>query len=350
MPNKKVTIYDIAKEAGISASQVSRAISGNGYVSDENRNKIMDLVEKYSYRPNVVARNLKKGRSNSVGFLLPHVYQEYFPYLYQRFEEEMTDNGYVTIVCNGRSWIENEIRNLQMLEEMQVDAVVMIGGTLDQVNWEEYPDFIQAVRKISEKIPCVLCSDRAAELGCSGVYVDAEKCVSELMAHLAEQGYRKMGILGGVASVYPSEQLKGYLREAAAKYGLEFRSLWQVNSSYNSMDGAEAMKKMLQREELPEVICCINDEIAVGAMGAALDAGLRIPQDIAFTGYDGVWLGREFRPRLTTIQFDFDTMGHKLVEMILGILDGNREPEVVPVAPWLEIRESTKLREDHALR
>lgn len=343
MPNKKVTIYDIAKEAGISASQVSRAISGNGYVSDENKSKIMELVEKYNYRPSAVARNLKKGRSNSVGFLLPHVYQEYFPYLYQRFEEEMTANGYVTIVCNGRSWSGNEIRNLQMLEEMQVDAVVIIGGTLDQVDWTEYPDFIQTIRNLSEKIPCVLGSDRAADLGCSGVYVDARACVDDLMAHLAEQGYRTMGILGGVTSVHPSEQLKGYLREAALKYGMETRSQWQVNSSYNSMDGAEAMKELLRQKELPQVVCCINDEIAVGAMGVTLDAGLRIPQDIAFTGYDGVWLGREFRPRLTTIQFDFDTMGHRLVETVLGAIGGSREQTVIPVAPWLEIRESTKL-------
>lgn len=343
MPNKKVTIYDIAKEAGISASQVSRAISGNGYVSDENKSKIMELVEKYNYRPSAVARNLKKGRSNSVGFLLPHVYQEYFPYLYQRLEEEMTANGYVTIVCNGRSWSGNEIRNLQMLEEMQVDAVVIIGGTLDQVDWTEYPDFIQTIRNLSEKIPCVLGSDRAADLGCSGVYVDARVCVDDLMAHLAEQGYRKMGILGGVTSVHPSEQLKGYMREAALKYGMETRSQWQVNSSYNSMDGAEAMKELLRQKELPQVVCCINDEIAVGAMGVTLDAGLRIPQDIAFTGYDGVWLGREFRPRLTTIQFDFDTMGHRLVETVLGAIGGSREQTVIPVAPWLEIRESTKI-------
>lgn len=340
MPNKKVTIYDIAKEAGISASQVSRAISGNGYVSDENRDRIMELVEKYNYRPSAVARNLKKGRSHSVGFMLPHVYQEYFPYLYQRFEEEMTANGYVTIVCNGRSWKEDEIRKLHTLEEMRVDAVVIVGGTLDQINWEMHPDFIQAVRNLNEKIPCVLGSERAADLGCRGVYVDAAACVDELMAYLAATGYRKMGILGGVTSVYPSEQLRGFLRAAAARYNMEIRPQWEVHCSYNSMDGAEAMKKMLQ-QELPEVICCINDEIAVGAMGAALDAGLRIPQDVAFTGYDGVWLGKEFRPRLTTVQIDFETMGHRLVETVLDAMNGSGERAVIRVTPSLEIREST---------
>lgn len=341
MSDKKITIYDIAKEAGVSASQVSRAISGNGYVSDENKDKIWELVEKYNYRPSAVARNLKKGRSNSIGFLVPHVYQEYFPYLYQSFENEMMDRGYITIVCNGRSWSGSEIKNLQLLEELRVDAVVIMGGTLDQINWEGHPDFIRAVRNISSKIPCILGSERAAELGCCGMYVDAKACVDEMAAHLAGQGYRTMGIIGGVSSVYPSVQLKELLRESAERHGLETRPQWQINCSYNSMDGAEAMKKLLQQEDMPDVVCCINDEIAVGAMGMAMDAGLRIPQDIAFTGYDGVWLGREFRPQLTTIQFDFATMGHVLADMVTNILDGNVQQAVIPVSPWLEIREST---------
>lgn len=341
MPNKKITIYDIAKEAGVSASQVSRAISGNGYVSDENKDIILGLVEKYNYRPNAVARNLKKGRSNSIGFLVPHVYQEYFPYLYQKFENEMMDRGYITIVLNGRSWSGREIPNLQLLEELRADAVVIMGGTLDQIDWEGHAEFIHAVKNMNSKIPCILGSDRAAELGCSGIYVDSRACVDEMVAYLWGQGYRSMGILGGVSSVYPSVQLRGFLTEAAEKHHMELRPQWQVNSSYNSMDGAAAMRELLKLKELPQVVCCINDEIAVGAMGVALDAGLKIPQDIAFTGYDGVWLSREFRPQLTTIQFDFDTMGRVLAENVVGVLEGREEPLVVPVAPWLEIREST---------
>ena len=150
-----------------------------------------------------------------------------------------------------------------------------------------------------------------------------------------------MGIMGGVGSVYPSVRLKALFREAAERHGLEIRPQWVVNSSYNSMDGAEAMKQLLQQKELPEVVCCVNDEVAVGAMGVALDAGMKIPGDMAFTGYGGVWLGREFRPQLTTIQFDFETMGRILAETVLGVLNGSGEKRVIPVAPWLEIREST---------
>lgn len=344
MPNKKITIYDIAEEVGISASQVSRALSGNGYVSSENKEKIREVVEKYDYRPNAVARNLKSGRSNTVGVLIPHIFHEYFPYLYYSFEKEMTDRGYLTIVFNGKSTYEREVKQIKLMEDMRMDAVVIFGGTLDQIQWENYPDFVQAVKNLQDKIPCILGSDRAEGIGCSGLYVDSEECVEEMVAYLAGSGHRSMGILGGVHSVYPSVQLKERLRKYAHKYGMEFRPEWQVDSSYNSMDGAEAMRTLLKQETLPSVVCCINDEIAVGAMGVAMDAGLRIPQDMAFTGYDGVWLGREFRPQLTTIHMDFDTMGQKLAEAVVGALDGNREISVVPVKPWLEIRESTNCK------
>lgn len=344
MQSKKITIYDIAEEAGISASQVSRALSGKGYVSAENRTKICALVEKYNYRPNAVARNLKRGRSNYIAFLIPHIYQEYFPYVYDSFEKEMGDKGYLTIVFNGRSTYEREVKEIRLLEDSQVDAAVIIGGTLDQVDWDRYPDFVQAVKNLNGKIPCILGSDRAESLGCCGVYVDSEACVEEMVAYLAGQGHRSMGILGGVGSVYPAILLRERLAKYAVKYHMELRPEWQIYSSFNSTDGAAAMRTLLQQDALPSVVCCINDEIAVGAMGVAMDAGLRVPQDMAFTGYDGVWLGKEFRPQLTTIQMDFDTMGRKLAESVIKRLEGNQEISTVPVKPWLELRESTNYK------
>ncbi len=338
---KKITIYDIAREAGISASQVSRAISGNGYVSEENRAKINELVEKYNYRPNAVARNLQKGRSNTVGFLIPHVYQEYFPLVYSTFEREMTDNGYVTIVFNGKSTPEDEIRNLHLLEDLRVDAVVIIGGSLDYAYWDRRKDYIETVTGLNKKIPCILGNERAGQLSCSGVYVNIDKGAEALVKHLAEKGHRSMGILGGFKSVHPSYRLQESLKKFGKKYGLEFRSEWQVFSSYNSLDGAEAMREFLRQKELPTAVCCINDEIAVGAMGVALDRGMRIPEDIVFTGFDGVDLSRQFRPQLTTIQMDFETMGKQLAELTLSSIKGEKQIRDVVVDPWVEFRKST---------
>ncbi|MCR5278982.1 MAG: LacI family transcriptional regulator [Lachnospiraceae bacterium] len=339
---KKITIYDIAKEAGVSASQVSRAISGKGYVSEENKEKIQALIKKYNYRPNAVARNLQKGRSNTVGFLIPHIYQEYFPHVYSSFERVMTERGYVTVVFNGKSTPQDEIRNLHLLEDLRVDAAVIIGGSLDYADWEERKDYVQAVRNLNKKLPCVLGNERAGLLNCSGVFSDIDKGAEEIAKHLASKGHKTMGILGGFRSVNPSFRLQESLKHFGREYGLEFREEWQVFSSYNTGEGAVAMRTLLKRnKELPTAICCINDEIAVGAMGVALDAGLKIPEDVAFTGYDGVMLSQEFRPQLTTVQMDFETMGRRLAALVINSIEGDKTVTDIAVEPWLEIRQST---------
>ena len=338
---KKVTIYQIAQEAGVSASQVSRAISGKGYVSEENRKKIQALVEKYNYRPNALAQNLQKGKSNTIGFLIPHIYEEYFPMIYSSFEREMTEKGYVTIVFNGKSTFEEEIRILHILEDTRVDAAVIIGGSLDFADWNLRKEYISTIRNLSAKIPCVLGNERAGQLGCSGVFVNLDKGLKELTDYIASKGYKTMGILGGFDSVYPSLRLRNTLREYATQKGILIKPEWEVRSSYNARDGAAAMKELLKNKKLPEIVCCINDEIAVGAMGVALDKGFNIPKDIAFTGFDGVYLSQEFRPQLTTLQMDFETMGKELARIVEDHLNGKREIKDIAVDPWLEIRSST---------
>lgn len=337
---RKITIYDIAREAGISASQVSRAISGRGYVSEENRAKVQSLINKYNYRPNSMARSLQQGKSNLIGFMLPHIAAEYFATTYYEFEKQMMDKGYITMVFNGKSYIGDELKALHIMEEIRVEAVVVMGGSLDAVEWN--PQYLKELQALNSKIPCILCTARAGELGCPGVYADVDMGIRELAEHLGEQGYKSMGILGGLDIVYPSVYLQDLLRRYAGEYGMEIRPEWEVRSSYNAEDGAEAMKKLLQQGTLPEVVCCINDDIATGAMGVAMDHGLRIPQDIAFTGRDGIRIGKVFRPRLTTVQLDFQGMGRHLADTVERRLSGSRSTELTLIKTWLEVRESTK--------
>ena len=337
---KKVTIYDIAKEAGVSASQVSRAISGKGYVSQENRAKIDALVEKYHYRPNAMARNLQKGKSNMVGFLIPHIASEYFGSVYYEFEKEMTEKGYITIVFNGKSNGQEEIRILRLLEEIRVDVAVIMGGSLDAVTWDA--EYIQALRTLSQKIPCVLCAERADELNCFGAYTNIDMGFKALIEHLAEMNYRSLGILGGLSYVYPSVCVQKTIEKYAVQYGIETKPEWRIESSYNANDGEEAMKKLLKQKELPSVVCCINDDIAIGAMGVAMDAGLDIPGEIAFAGYDNIRMSHMIRPKLTTVEVDFGMLGHGLVEAVENSLEGKKNQEVILTDSRLVVRGSTR--------
>lgn len=337
---KNITIYDIAKEAGVSASLVSRVVSGNGSVSEENRKKIKELIKKYNFKPNGLARSLQKSQTKMIGFVLPHVGNEYFSSVYYQFEKKASEKGYITILCNGKNDEGTESRLLSMLEESRVEAIVFMGGRADVVDIPE--KYIEEFKKLQETIPCVLCTSNAQAFGCVGVHGDDEAGVDMLVAHLAEEGYQSFGILGGAYSRWPVYHKKNCFREAARKYNLELREEWIIGNSFDVWDGSQAMGQLLLQKELPEVVCCINDQVAVGAMNRAKDAGLRIPEDIAITGYDGVEASLLARPSITTISHNYREYGETIFEAITTLLEGKEYNTLTLIEPQIIVRESSK--------
>lgn len=337
---KNVTIYDIAREVGVSPSLVSRVLSGNGSVSKKNREKIEGVIEKYEYRPNAMARGLQKSKTGMIGFIVPHVGNEYFSSVYYEFEKNASKNGYMTILYNGKSNLETEMRILRVLEEARVEAVIYMGGQVDNMHPPE--NFLQSVRKLNETIPCVLCSEQAGRFGCVGVHSDDAEGSRRLLEYLYGKQYKTMGILGGTCTVYPSTKRRQNLNNNAKLHGIEIREEWIVGNSFDEIDGAVSMQKLLKQKELPEVVCCINDHVAFGAQIVALDAGLKIPDDIAFTGFDGVRTSIMARPELTTVATDFTAMGLNIFQVMMSRLSSERCELLTLVEPKLVVRKSSR--------
>lgn len=336
---KNITIYDIAKEAGVSASLVSRVVSGNGSVSEKNRLKIKELIKKYNFRPNALARSLQKSRTKMIGFILPHIGNEYFSSVYYEFEKKASANGYMTILCNGKSRPNVEQQILRTLEETRVEAVVFMGGRADLVGIEDI--YVNELKTLNNTIPCVICSPRAEIFGCIGVHANDITGVNKIMSHLAEQGYKTVGILGGTDESYPSLDRKQFFKDSAKKYGMEIRQEWVIGNSFDAVDGAESMCKLLTLDKLPEVVCCINDHVAVGAINAAVNAGLRVPEDIAVTGYDGVEASILSRPQVTTVSPNYSLYGGTIFDAIHALLEGKEFKHINLIEPEIIIRESS---------
>lgn len=320
---------------------VSRVVSGNGNVAEKNRIKIQKYLDKYNYRPNAMARNLQRMRTRLIGFVLPHIGNEYFSSVYCEFEKHASADGYMTILYNGKGDFGTESKILNVLAEARVEAMIFMGGRADIVDLKE--EYVKELRELNHMMPCIICSQRADEFGCMGVHSDDAFGAKLLIEHLAEQGYKKMAILGGTDLSYPSKFKKECLLKEAKIQGIETRPEWNIGNSFNEIDGEQSMSKLLMQKELPDVVCCINDHVAVGAQNCAIDAGIRIPEDIAFTGFDGVAASTMTKPPITTVGIDYEEYGRKLYEKMVMAMEMEKQTceKISLIEPKIIVRGST---------
>ena len=342
MEEKNITIYDIAAEVGVSPSLVSRVISGKGSVSEKTRARIQEVIDKYGFRPNAMARGLQRNRTRIIGFMIPHIGNEYFSNVYYEFEKHASANGYMTILYNGKNDTGTERRILNVFDEVRVEAAVIMGGGVDAIEIDA--EYASAINTLNRRVPCILCCEQAEKFGCIGVHTDTKKKVKLLVEHLLKKDYRTVGILGGAASGpygrYPTALMYECLHQYAREAGLEIRQEWIHGQSYDEKDGEEAMRALLSQKKLPRAVCCINDYVAYGAILAAKDAGLRIPEDIACIGSDNIHIASMMRPNLTTVAVDFEKMGSLIFENIVARQNG-RKTESCLLEPVLIEGDST---------
>lgn len=340
---KHITIYDIAKEVGVSAATVSRAISGRGYVSEENKVKITELVKKYNFRPNTFAQNLQSGFTKTIGYVVPHIGNLYFANVYYEFEKWASGHGYMTILLNSKGDYELESKLLSSLKEKHVDGIVAMGGRMDEINLSD--NYIREIRELTKIIPFVSCGAQAERFGCTGIYTDDEKGMEELLQFLKSRGYKKICLVGGGDQYYPSYLKKKRAYEAGEKLGLDLSVRWLTgNDVFSYSAGYDSMKILLKEGNLPEVVCGINDYVALGVINCAIEAGLKIPDDIAVTGFDDVSITTMTPVHITTVSPRYEYYGKKVFNSLHKLIQnkgaGNSKTSLIK--PEIVIRNSTR--------
>jgi len=341
--SKSITIYDIAKEAGVSSATVSRAISGKGYVSETKKIQILDLVEKYNFSPNTFAQNLKTGFTKTIGFIVPHIGNMYFASVYYEFEKWASSHGYMTILLNSKGDYEVESKLLYSLKEKRVDGIVMMGGRMDAVELSE--EYIREIREIKDLIPFVSCATMAERFGCAAVYTDDGKGVELLMTHLKSKGYNSIYMFGGGDEFYPAYLKKKYAYEFGKKLGMKVTVNWLTpNMNFDYRSGYIGMKMLLEKPLEAEVFCGVNDYVAVGARDAALEAGLRVPEDIAFVGFDDIGEETVLPTHITSVSPCYDVFGKKVFTTLHKIMQDKKPHDMKTslIKPELKLRKSTK--------
>lgn len=330
-----VTQRDVAQRAGVSPRTVSNVVNGFPYVSEEVRARVRAALDELGYAPNLVARNLRQGRSGMIALVLP-LDVPYFAELTEFLVEEARRHSYVVVIDKTDGDPQRE-REIVMLNERSAlfDGMIFSPAGVDQSELN---------RHVGNQ-PIVLLGRRIPEGTFDHVMIDNVAAAAAATRHLIGLGRERIALIGPQhrrRSDIAYDRASGY-REALREAGRPaHRGHMVVADGFRRDAGARAMAQLLDLPKPPDAVFCYNDPLALGAMRAIHERGMRVPEDVAIVGFDGSEDGRFSTPSLTTISQDKRQIARYAVELLAARLDGDSGPPVTRRADWqLVVAEST---------
>lgn len=334
-----VTIYDVAREAGVSMATVSRVVNGNPNVKPTTRKKVLEAIERLGYRPNAVARGLASKRTTTVGVVIPDISGAFFAEVARGIEDIANMYNYNIILCNSDQQKEKELRLINTLLEKQVDGLLFMGGEVT----EDHKDAFG-----TSAVPIVLSATYDDENRWPSVNIDNKQGAADATEVLLSEGHKQVALITGPltdpVNGYPRYQ--GY-REALEAKGVAFNEDYVRVGDYRYNSGMETMEEFLALDKPPTAVFAASDEMAVGAIHAIQDAGKRVPEDISVIGFDNIGIASMVRPLLSTIgqpMYDIGAVSMRLLTKLMN-KEEVENPHVV-LQHEIVLRESTKTKAD----
>ncbi len=307
------TILDVAAKAGVSRSTVSRVLTGSSKVDVETKRRVMAAMAELNYRPNPVARHLRRQRTGLIALLVPDLANPFFGILATGMEAVAVAHGYHIVLCNTAEDPVRELDYLRLLETNQVDGMVMAAMRND-------PEAVKAFRRWG---PVVLACEYLDDDSLPAVGIDNTEAAMKATAFLIAKGHTGIAFINGPGRTPLSrDRLDGY-RNTLHRHGLEIRSEFIQTGDFSHDSGFACTAKLLAMTPRPSAIFAANDEMAVGAIHAAQTRGLRVPQDIAVVGMDDLPVARMVRPTLTTVTQPIAQIGTVAMQVLMSELAGN---------------------------
>ena len=330
-------LKDVALAAGVSIKTVSNVVNRSVRVADETRLRVQTAIDTLGYHPNVTARRLRTGRSGVIALAFPELPSPYFAELAVQVIAAARRHGCTVLMDDTAGNPGAELRIASGLGDPMIDGVILSPLGLDQA----------ALAARERQIPLVLLGEADFGLVCDHVQIDNVAAARAATAHLVEEGYRRIAAIGWQDPSPRStaqQRLLGY-SQALQEAGLSADpSLYPPVRSYFRRDGAEAMRRLLKLPERPDAVFCFNDLMALGALRAVHEAGLRVPQDIALVGFDDVEEAEYSIPSLTTVAPDKARIAEAAVGLLIDrVANGYSTPcELIRPGFRLVVRESSR--------
>ncbi|WP_409300067.1 LacI family DNA-binding transcriptional regulator [Peribacillus sp. SCS-155] len=322
-----VTIKDVAKEAEVSVATVSRVLNNQGYVGEDTRGKVEEAIRRLKYRPNNVARSLFKKKSKMIGFIVPDITNPYFPQLVRAVEDVTNKAEYTTFLCNSDEDIKKELMYIQKMQENHIDGVIIVSNTLQLHHLENLDLPIVALDRFFHKnIPSVTIDN----------YKEARKAVS----YMIKIGCKSIAHIKG-----PDNIVNSVLRLKAYEDEMRECNLPAIicSGGYQFKESEKAMINLFKTNPGIDGVFAGNDVMAVGALKAANRLNLKVPEDLAIVGFDGIEWTETVSPEITTMVQPIYQMGKRAANMLLHLIDGKELEDMhVVFKTELTIRETTK--------
>lgn len=311
-----LTVWEIADRIGVSVATVSRVARGVGQVSPQMRAKVLAAIEEYNYRPSHLGQALADRKTAALGIVFPGLAGPYYAEVIQGFEAEAVQARQSVLILGTHLLKEAAQLPLEMAD--RVDGIAIMGGTLS-------PETFDALRQRGEHVV------QLAGLPIPGVptvRTESAGAVERLTLHLIEDhGYRRMAFVGTpTGSPDASARWDGF-RAAHRKAGLRAPAT-PIRIGFEQQHGIVAANQLLARAKPPRAIVCANDEIAVGALVTVLGKGLRVPEDIAITGFDDIPTAGITSPALTTVRQPMRALGAETARTLLRCIADECDPNL----------------------
>ncbi|GAB3059289.1 LacI family DNA-binding transcriptional regulator [Salinicoccus sesuvii] len=311
-----ITINDIAEQAGVSRTTVSRVINNTGYVSEKARKRVMDVIGETGYVPSQHAKSLRTKKTKIIGVILPKISTDTSSRTVNGMTEVFEAIGYQILLTSTNLDSEKELEHLKLLQNRQVDGIILIATNTSQALLDEIK---------ASKVPVVLVGQQMA--GVPSVTFDDYAAARHMTTLMIEKGHKHIGYIG----VDEADRSVGVLRkqgylDVMTEHGLHIEDAWIQQGDFSIDSGYDAMKRMMHESAGSlDGVFAATDRMALGAWRYIKQQGLSIPGDIAIVGIGSSETSRFIDPAMTTIEYAHAQAGAAAAEIILQILEEDKE-------------------------
>lgn len=318
-----VTLKDIAEITGFSINTVSLALRDSPRISEQTRRRIHAAAKKLKYHPNMLARQLSLQKTNTVGLVMPSLEVAIFPSIIAGAESVLSREGFNLLLCNSYDDPEKEAEELVLLMEMNTAGIMVAPA-------QERPNIGLMQEILNLNIPLVLIDRFLPEIATYFVGTNDREMAFSSVEHLIKLGHRNIGFLTGPHNTYTTnERLIGY-RDAFERYGMQYSEDLLAGGGFYEEHGIKGIGTLLRLKPAPTAVFCVNDLVAIGAMKALLELGLKVPDHISIVCFfNGISIvNKLLATPMTGAHQPSYTLGKKSAEVLLDLINKGKTPKM----------------------